>query len=272
MKKFIFILATLIVASPLSFASAHENHEATTVAETDGYTVMVMKHVCNPNIKNIHDFEALEQGRAPVAALANTVLNCPTTGLPGDAAVAGTVAAPRTNYNFMVKGEKGSVDTLRNQQFVAHKLCESDLGLDVDGNGVVSAATCLDVSHYEFQNVQTETGKIDVREIQAPKGFQFGTVRFTPPVIDGNNDQQSLLAIDSVKGLMKFDASNDTDKMLMLHVYNFVDDKKNGNQGNQSNAAEQRNIIMSEIESLRNQIRDLQTRIARLLEDLASIR
>ncbi len=184
------------------------------------YTVHVMKHLCNPNIKNIQDFEALEAGRTPVAALANTVLNCPTTGLVGDAAVAGTVASPRTTYNFTVKGKNQSTMSMQDQDFMAHKLCESDIGVDVDANGAIASTTCLDISHYEFM-VLADDGRIDVRETMPPSGFKFGTVRFTPTVLNGNNDQDALVSTNTSQGLLKLNMTNDTDGSIMLHVYNF---------------------------------------------------
>lgn len=198
-------------------------------ADSGPVKIQIMTHLCNTNIKNVQDFQALEAGRSPVAALANTVLNCPTTGLPGNAAVANTVASPRSTYDFQVLGKNGNTQTLAaNGMFMSHKLCESDLNLDVNGDGTISSSTCLDISHYEVSNVMTDSGRVRVVENMPPSGFHFGTLRFTPPALDGNNDASSLRDTDPATGTILLDATNDTDKTIMLHVYNFVDASSTG--------------------------------------------
>lgn len=197
------------------------NNTNTNTNSSSTVNIMVMKHLCNADIKNLQDFEKLEVGKSPIAALANTVLNCPTTGLPSNTAVTGTVASPRMNYNFGVKGENYSVQTLANANFMQHKICESDINVDVNADGNVSSMTCLDISHYEFPMVQTSSGKVDITESASPAGFHFGALRFTPTSLAANNDRDSLKSIDSANGIIHLDTTGDTDKMIMLHVYNF---------------------------------------------------
>ena len=137
-----------------------------------------------------------------------------------------------------------------------------------------------------FSDVKTEHGKVDVTEINPPAGFHFGALRFTPPALDGNNDQQSFLATDDVKGLIKLDVSNDKDKMIMLHVYNFQNadqnmqngnnNDNNNNQGNTGNGDQMNNgnsnqsaaAIIQQIKDLENQINQLQQRILTLFSQL----
>ena len=230
--KLSFFAATMAIVGASSFgAAAHADTMSTTSpssmvsmtanASSSTVSIMVMKHLCNSNIKNLQDFENLEAGKSPVAALANTVLNCPTTGLPGNEAVAATVASPRMQYNFEIKGNNGTDQTLTNANFMQHKLCESDINVDVTGDGTISPTTCLDISHYEFPNVQTQNGMVDVTETTPPAGFHFGALRFTPSTLAANNDKDSLVSIDHANGIIHLNTSGDTDKMIMLHVYNF---------------------------------------------------
>lgn len=182
-----------------------------------------MTHLCNSNIRTIDDFQALERGLSPVAALANTVLNCPATGLPQNAAVAGAVASPRTVYDFQVTGENsGTQNMSASGVYMAHKLCESDINVDVNLDGLISTSTCLDISHYQMPSITNTIGVVHVMENSPPAGFHFAVVRFTPPVLNGNNDAMSLRAIDPANGTIILDPTNDTDHVVMLHVYNFV--------------------------------------------------
>lgn len=192
-------------------------------ATSSQVTIQIMTHLCNSNIKTVDDFQALERGRSPVAALANTVLNCPATGLPQNAAVPGSVASPRTVYDFQVMGENSGTQALSSGgAFASHQLCESDLKLDVNSDGVISSTTCLDISHYQMPAISNPLGVVRVVENYPPAGFHFAVMRFTPPAVDGNNDAVSLRAIDPANGTIILDPMNDADHVIMLHVYNFV--------------------------------------------------
>lgn len=106
--------------------------------------------------------------------------------------------------------------------FHQEQLCESDIQVDVNGDGMISPTTCLDTSEYHFNTVSAGNGKADVQETAPPQGYHYGTLLFTPVQADGNDDQQSLLATDDVKGLIKLDTTNDTDKVITIHVYDFA--------------------------------------------------
>jgi hypothetical protein len=138
-------------------------------------------------------------------------------------AVANTVASPRTSYDFQVMGN-GTTQTLgANGSFMPHKICESDINVDVNHDGMISSTTCLDISHYEIPNVMSTSGSvINVTENAPPAGFHFGALRFTPPALINNNDAGSLRGIDPVTGSVQLDTANDTDHVVMMHVYDFV--------------------------------------------------
>ena len=215
----VFAIGVAFVAPPATI-SAH-NGMTHSPAES-GTTIHVMKHLCNSTIKNKADFERIQKGLDPVAALAATVLACPTTGLPGDAAVAGTVASPRAEYDFSVKGTGDQKLSMEDDGiYMQHKLCESDINVDVNKDGMVSTTTCLDISHYALSGIQSTDGRVVINEYDSPTGFKFGALKFTPSVIDGNNDAESLVKINRGQGRITLDIDNDADDSIMLHIYNF---------------------------------------------------
>ncbi len=232
------------------------------------YHVMVMKHLCNSNIHNLTDFQNLETGKAPVAALANTVLNCPTTGLVGDAAAVGAVSSPRMTYNFQVKNGT-TTQTLQNGTFMSHKLCESDINLDVNNDGSISTSTCLDISHYDIAvHTMASSSMISVTENQPPQGFHFGTIRFTPNALSANNDSQSLVSTDVNTGVINLNVAQDTDGVVMLHIYNFQNattSTTTGTGGTSSTTPPDNKTLQDEINDLQNQVNMLKTQIAGLL-------
>jgi hypothetical protein len=222
-------LSTLATSSDMTFMTASSTASTTppiatttppVATTTMPVQVMIMKHLCNANIKSLQDFQNLGTGKDPVATLAADVLACPTTGLVGNAAVAGTVASPRSAYNFTVQSNGKTKTLSADGTYMPHKVCESDLNLDVDGNGTISSTTCLDISHYQIPIMASGT-PITVTESMSPSGFHFGTLRFTPVALDGNNDASSLTNLDSANGVITLNPVGDTDGMIMLHVYNF---------------------------------------------------
>lgn len=199
---------------------------ATTTPQT--YHVMVMTHLCKSSIQNADQFDAMEKGLSPVAALATDVLSCPTTGLPQDAAVAGTVASPRTMYNFSVMTDAQTRTLQANGTYMPVKVSEADINMDVNHDGTISSTTALDISHYDIP-VAANNGDAQIRidETMAPVGFHFGTIRFTPVGLDGNNDSESLKFLDPNTGHIHLNLVSDKDGMVMLHVYQFA----NGTSG-----------------------------------------
>lgn len=180
-------------------------------------TIMVMKHLCNPDVKNRADFHAIIDGAAsPAAALAATVLACPTVVNPGDDTSNG-VKSDAAAFSFTVTDANGDHEMPSNT--APGKLCESDLNVDANGNGKIEADVCLDVSHYEFKDLAD--GPVTVTETQPPAGYSFGELLTTPPAVAANNDADSIVSVDHKAGVIKLDTTADEDGMIMLHVYNF---------------------------------------------------
>jgi len=204
------VLATaallLVVAGPAAAASG------------DGHVdVEVMKHLCNPDVRNIDDFNAIiEAADGPVAALAATVLACPTVVNPGDETTDG-VKGDAIAFSFTVEDADGTHQLPNNTD--PAKLCETDLGLDADGDGNISDDVCLDISYYAFEGLVS--GHITVTETEPPAGTRFGALLTTPTEVDGNNDADSIVSVDAEAGVIELDTSADEDGMVMLHVYNF---------------------------------------------------
>jgi hypothetical protein len=186
----------------------------------DALTIMVMKHACAEGIATEADFEAVEaKGEGnPVAALAQTVLACPTIVRSADTPSEGAVAGAPIDYEFTVTDSAGTSVSSADAEIMVAKLCESDIDLDANGDGTVSADVCLDISHYNFTGLVS--GEITVEETVPPAGHEYGTVRFTPDELGENNDDESLLS-DVTEEPLQLDTSGDTDNAVMLHVYNF---------------------------------------------------
>ena len=184
--------------------------------EGDTQTIMVMKHFCDPKIQSEADFEAVEAMGAgnPVHALAFTVLNCPAGVNPGDATSDG-IKADAIDFTFTVDSSAGAATA--SDDSTAGKLCETDVKLDANGDGQQTDDVCLDISHYMYTGVSA--GDVTVTESAPPAGYRFGTLRFTPTEIDGNNDKESLVSAGN--GVIKLDTAGDEDNAIMLHVYNF---------------------------------------------------
>ena len=220
MRRFILSSSVAVSLALTAFVGA-----GTALAATPGtYQVMIMTHLCNSSIKNTADFNNMENGKSPILNLGDDVLACPTTGLVSSTPVAGAIAASRTTYDFSVTSDTQTQTLAGNGTFTPVKACESDLGLDLNGDGVISSTTCLDVSHYMIP-ITTSSGSstiLKVLETQAPAGYHFGILRFTPVALDGNNDSQDLTNIDPSNGEIDLNAVPDTDGMIMLHVYQFL--------------------------------------------------
>jgi hypothetical protein len=268
------IILSMVGTSSAALADTASSSSSNMVMMTDTATgktveVDVMTHICNPNVKNVDDFNALAQGKDVLAGFANQVLNCPTTVLPAHAPVVGTVAAPQTPYDFSVTGEHNPTQTLKDAAFHAEKLCETDINKDVNGDGKIASSTCLDTSEYHFNTVMAENGKIEVKEMTPPQGFHFGTFLFTPTIIDQNNDQQSLLSVDPAQGRIQLDASHDTDKIITLHIYNFANsDNPTGTTTTSTSTVITNN---NDRTSIINQIHDLQAQIQHLFAEIQNL-
>ncbi len=213
---------TPMTAQTASTTTATSSQTQASTTSSMPKSIMIMKHICNPSIKNVSDFEAVEAGNAPVARLAATVLACPTTGLPGNLAASGTVASPRTTYDFILSASSTPDLMLSSAMFMQHKLCESDIAVDVNADGMISTSTCLDISHYAYTLATTTTGHLDVKE-KSPLGTHMGALRFTPKELSPNNDSASLVMLDIPNSTIHLNVASDTDGMLMLHAYNFLD-------------------------------------------------
>ena len=215
MKRFVYtglaVGALLLAAAPATMAQNGGD---------DDVTVMVMKHLCDPaQVKNLDDFNAIiDAAESPVAALVGTVLACPAAVNPGDDTSNG-IKSDATDFSFTVEDANGTHQMPNNS--MAAKLCESDVQLDANGDGTISADVCLDISHYVFDGLAN--GDVTVTESDRPAGFHFGEQLFTPTQIDNNNDAESRVSIDRDAGVIELDTTADEDGMIMLHVYNFED-------------------------------------------------
>ncbi len=213
----------MIMLHVYNFADAAEESPSPTASEEPDrdVTVMVMKHNC-ANVTTEGEFEAVEARAAtnpttPDAAFGptvETVLECPTVVLDGDVQTPGAVAGGTSAYDFTV-ADGSSIQTLSTDgDFSQVGACETDVAYDATRNGTLDADVCLDLSHYGFD---VEDGAVTITETEAPAGFSFGALRFTP----GSGDNAALISAEA--GVIVLDTTADTDGMIMLHVYNFAD-------------------------------------------------
>jgi hypothetical protein len=194
-------------------------------AEHDSGTVMLMKHACTEQpVKDEAGFDAIiDQAEGDeITALALTVLACPTIVLADDeGGRTDGVAGPAVDFEFEVTDSAGRTQTLADAQFVAAKLCETDIERDADGDGEFSADVCLDISHYVFNDLAV--GDVTVEETRAPNGWMFGTLLLTPQALQPEGSDDALTGADYEDGTstITLDLAGDPDNDVMLHVYNF---------------------------------------------------
>jgi hypothetical protein len=219
----VFTIGALLAVFAMPAAAAHGGEP----------TIVVMQHLCNPDIQSEADFIAVENegaggepgGEGTLPGLVATVLACPTVFLPSDTGTGGIAADPM-EFDYTVADSAAATYSLADGMFMAAELCESDINLDADGNGDISADTCLDVSMYGFE--PTAEGPVTITQTAAPGDSRFGTIRFTP----ASTDEMALIA--AAEGVIELDTSADTqvddpplpldeynDDVIVAHVYNF---------------------------------------------------
>ena len=196
--------------------------------------VVVMQHICNPDIQSEADFVAVENegaggaegGEGTLPGLVATVLACPAVVMAGDTPSDG-IGAPPTAFEYTLADSEGAAYTASTDgMLMVAKLCESDIDLDVDGDGEKSTETCLDVSMYGLSPVAE--GEVTITQTAPVGDSRFGTIRFTPASTD---DATQVSAAD---GVIVLDTTQDTtvenpplplseygDDVAVVHVYNF---------------------------------------------------
>jgi hypothetical protein len=201
--------------------------------------VVVMQHLCDVSIQSEADFAAVEEkgaggqagGEGTLPGLVATVLACPTIGMDGQAATDG-ISGGQKAFNYTITDSADASYQLSDGMFMPAKLCESDIDLDVDGDGTKSATTCLDVSMTGVSPIAE--GAVTLTQT-APAGTRFGTIRTTPASTD------DLAVLSASNGTIELDTSKDTqvdspplplseynDDVVTVHVYNFQNPASSG--------------------------------------------
>lgn len=176
--------------------------------------VMVMNHICKDEINSREDFDTLP-------SFVDKVLACPTVILPKDSFNEGAVAGDKIDFDFKLTESGGATQTISSSTFEPTKICESDLKMDVTGDGVINPATCIDTSHYVFKDVAL--GEVKIEEIVVPVDTRFGALEFTPATLRANVDASTFVSVGAEgNGVIVIDTSKDDDANVMLHIYNFM--------------------------------------------------
>ncbi len=194
--------------------------------------VVVMQHLCNADIQSEADFKAVEDkgaggepgGEGTLPGLVATVLACPTIVMSGQQPTNG-VSGGQKDFGYTLTDSTDTTFNLSDGMFMPAKLCESDIGLDVDGDGTKSDKTCLDVSMTGVSPIAE--GGVTLQQ-QAPAGTRFGTIRTTP----GSTDDMTVVRASD--GTIRLNTRRDTqvdspplplaeynDDVVTIHVYNF---------------------------------------------------
>lgn len=196
--------------------------------------VVVMQHICNPDIQSEADFVAVENegaggaegGEGTLPGLVATVLACPAVVMAGDTPSDG-IGAPPTAFEYTVADSEGAAYTVSTDgMLMVAKLCEDAIDLDVDGDGEKSAETCLDVSMYGLSPIAE--GEVTITQTAPVGDSRFGTIRFTPASTDEDTE------VSAEGGVIVLDTTQDTtvenpplplseygDDVAVVHIYNF---------------------------------------------------
>lgn len=180
--------------------------------------VAIMKHICPANIQTQEDFDAIGDFAAKLKA-------CPVITLPGDAGPDGSINGNDElnplSFDFQIDYDDpvdGLVSkTIDAAAFQAAQTCESDLGVDLNGNP--GDDLCFDTSHYVFSGVVQ--GFVTVSEITPPEGYLFGALEFSPD----SGEDVALINVTPEDAYIELDTTDLA--TVTLHVYNFAKPAEN---------------------------------------------
>jgi hypothetical protein len=174
---------------------------------TDERAILVMKHLCGPEIQSETDLDQLGDSISQEKA-------CPTVILTKDEFSSSTIHGEEGDFNIIVQGETGPFVSINDATFTQARACETDLNRDLNNDGQITADQCMDTSYYRFSNVSF--GNVTVTELTPLPGTRFGAVKIGPDV----RVQQTLNS--STNGVVELDTRRDaTNGSIMVHIFNF---------------------------------------------------
>jgi hypothetical protein len=178
--------------------------------------VTVVVHDCPDTVKTTADFAALGNFAAKLKG-------CPVVTRNGDDGPADAVnGGGHADVRVSVVGADATEHKISQATFVPAKVCESDLGADLDGGD--PADLCLDVSGYAYNDVAQ--GGVTVTETKFPADYALGAAE-TDPAHDA-----PPATVDVQKGTVALDTS--TDGEVTLHLFNFTSAAGGNTGGNQT--------------------------------------
>jgi hypothetical protein len=189
----------------VTYAAAEAAEEPSVEAQAQATTIRLVKHDCAPSIQTADDFQKLDQ--------IGKLTTCPVITRPDNAGPDGAIHGDSAAFDFSFDTGDGDPQTLANATFTAAQVCESDLGLDADGDPNVDL--CFDASDYA---VTVGGGPITITETTPPKKHRFGAVE-----LPDRDDAAALASVDEEAGQFVIDPSQagSGDGELVVHVYNF---------------------------------------------------
>lgn len=166
--------------------------------------VTIVKHECPSEIETTADFDDLGD-------FYDKALTCLVITRDDDFGPDGALNGINRTFDFSVEGSDGEVQKFADTTFVPGQICESQLGLDL--NGIPEDDLCFGTSGYRFDNVLQGAGVL-ITETKAPRGFTYGALEFLP---DSGDDAALVDASDD--GVIELDTTDDGN--VTLHIFNF---------------------------------------------------
>ncbi|HEY7030940.1 MAG TPA: hypothetical protein VH482_06425, partial [Thermomicrobiales bacterium] len=175
--------------------------------------VTIVVHDCPDSVKNAGDFADLGDFPAKLKG-------CPVVTRNDDDGPIDGADGAHADVRVTVTDSDATEHVISHANFVPAQVCESDLGVDLDGDN--STDLCLDVSGYAYDDVAL--GDVTVTETKFPDGYGLGAAE-TDPVGDAPPSN-----VDAENGVVTLDTS--TDGEVTLHLFNFATQKGGGDGGN----------------------------------------
>jgi cell division septation protein DedD len=163
-------------------------------------------HLCAPAIQTADALYSLGSN-------INRIVECPVITLPGYAPPAGAVNGGQASFDYALSPEVGEPLSLGFASYTASDICESEVGIDLNGNPVDDA--CYSRSRYDLEIAD---GFVAVQQTVVPPLTRLGGVETAQP-----EDGGAITSVDPGSGSFTLDTTlRSSSSRLTVHVYLFV--------------------------------------------------
>lgn len=182
--------------------------EPTVEAASEEATVelAIVTHLCSPEIQSADQLYGL-------GTVIDRLVACPAATLPGYAPPAGSVNSGEMSFDYSIAPATGDPLTLGAAEYTASDLCESEAGVDLNGNP--NDDTCYSRSRYA---VTVPDGPVSVQQTLLPSLHRLGGVE-----TDNAEDGAAVTGADAASGFFTLDTTlRAGGSRLIVHVYVFA--------------------------------------------------